>query len=82
MTISVRPVFLAIAVSLAAAGPAHAYLDPGTGSMMLQALAAAIISVGIFWRGVVAKFKMLFSRTPKNGAGGSSDGDGGSKRHS
>ena len=33
---------------------AHAYIDPGTGSMIIQALLAAIavcaVSIGIFWR--------------------------------
>lgn len=33
--------------------PAHAYLDPGTGSMIFQMLAAAIlgsvVTIGIYW---------------------------------
>ncbi len=33
---------------------AHAYIDPGTGSMLIQAFLAAIavcaVSIGIFWR--------------------------------
>jgi hypothetical protein len=32
---------------------AYAYLDPGTGSMMLQALAAGIIAAGVFWRRIL-----------------------------
>jgi len=42
--------------------PAHAYLDPGTGSMMIQAvlagIAAASVSIGIFWK----RIKLFFSR--------------------
>ena len=41
---------------------AHAYLDPGTGSIILQAIlgfvAAAIASISIYW----TKFKLLVIR--------------------
>ena len=43
-----------LVVSLLCASPAFAYLDPGTGSMIVQALIAAFaavsVSVGIFWK--------------------------------
>jgi len=29
------------------AGPAHAYLDPGTGSLILQGLIAGIVAAGV-----------------------------------
>lgn len=43
-----------IAVSLlVAAGPAFAYLDPGTGSMLLQVILGGVAAVGValklFW---------------------------------
>ena len=45
------PVFCVLMFST---NPAHAYLDPGTGSMLIQgllaAIAAASVSIGIFWR--------------------------------
>jgi hypothetical protein len=31
---------------------AHAYIDPGIGSMLLQGLAAGAISLIVFWRGL------------------------------
>lgn len=31
-------------------GIAHAYIDPGTGSLLLQGLIAAFVSVMVFWR--------------------------------
>jgi hypothetical protein len=41
---------------------AFAYLDPGTGSMMIQAILAGIaafsLSIGIFWK----RIKLLFNR--------------------
>ena len=52
-----RPTLLALvpAVALAGtAGPAYAYLDPGTGSMILQALLGGAAGVAIagklYWR--------------------------------
>ncbi|MBC8459031.1 MAG: hypothetical protein H8D67_13640 [Deltaproteobacteria bacterium] len=50
---------------------AYAYIDPGTGSMIIQAVIAAIavasVSIGIFWRRLRAFFERLFGR---NGSGG------------
>lgn len=49
-------------VVLASAGPAHAYLDPGTASIILQGLigggVAAASFVAIYWR----RFLSFFSR--------------------
>jgi hypothetical protein len=42
--------------------PAHAYLDPGVGSVVLQALAAAAIGVSLFWRGIIDKIKSIFRK--------------------
>ena len=35
---------------LVSATPAHAYLDPGTGSLVLQALIAGVAAAGILFR--------------------------------
>ena len=46
--------------------PAYAYLDPGTGSMIIQAVIAAVaiasVSIGIFWRRLKSFFGRLFGR--------------------
>ena len=42
--------------------PAYAYLDPGVGSMLLQALAAIAIGVAVFWRNLVLMVKAVFTR--------------------
>lgn len=51
--------------SLAAVGSAEAYIDPGTGSMIVQAVIAAVaavgVSLGVFWR----KIKSFFSKKEK-----------------
>jgi hypothetical protein len=47
------------------ASPAHAYLDPGTGSIILQGLlagiAAAMAAAGLYWARVKNFFSSLFS---------------------
>jgi hypothetical protein len=49
---------------------AHAYLDPGTGSYVVQLLIGTVLgglfAVGMFWRRVVASFKRLFKRGSKD----------------
>jgi hypothetical protein len=45
---------------------AYAYIDPGTGSMIVQAIIAAIaavsVSIGVFRRQVASFFSRLFRR--------------------
>ena len=56
---------MAIAICLLAA-PAFAYLDPGTGSLVLQgiiaALATASVSICLAWRQVKSVVSNLFRR--------------------
>ena len=42
--------FLLSLVLLAFPNLAYAYIDPGTGSLLLQGLIAAFVSVLVFWR--------------------------------
>ena len=46
-------IFLALVIVLAASRPAYAYLDPGSGSMMVQLLlggvAGAVVIVRLYW---------------------------------
>jgi hypothetical protein len=48
-----------------------AYLDPGTGSYMLQlliaGLASAFLAVKIFWNNIVLFFKKVFKNGKKGG---------------
>jgi len=48
---------------------AHAYLDPGTGSIILQAIvgafAAFFTSIYIFWNKVKNFFKKIFNKNKK-----------------
>ena len=57
----VRSLLLAAALAFVPA-PAFAYIDPGTGSMLLQSLLAAIAAALVFGRTIWQKVKDLFSR--------------------
>lgn len=50
---------------------AYAYLDPGTGSMFVQAVLAGIaavsVTVGIFWQKLRNFFGQLFSKGREHG---------------
>ena len=56
---------LFILLPLLLANPVYAYLDPGTGSMLLQGLLAGImaagVTIGIYWR----RFKAFFTSSSK-----------------
>jgi len=47
-----------------------AYIDPGTGSLVLQAvigvLVGAFVAIGLFWNRIKLFVKNLFSRSKKN----------------
>ncbi|MCP4692589.1 MAG: hypothetical protein GY859_31395 [Desulfobacterales bacterium] len=61
----------ALAMFFLAATPAHAYLDPGTGSMLVQALLATVaavsVSLGLFWRRIRLFFDRLFGGRDNEG---------------
>ena len=54
--------YLAILLSVVAIEPAHAYIDPGSGSLIFQAVAASAMAIGlavkVFWR----RISTFFSR--------------------
>ena len=49
--------------------PAYAYLDPGTGSALIQGLIAAIAAIGVtvklYWHRIIAFFGMRRERDTK-----------------
>jgi hypothetical protein len=55
-----------LALLLGLPRPSHAYIDPGTGSYVIQILIAAFISVGfavkVFWRKIKAFFLKVFGK--------------------
>lgn len=61
---------LILVFSVCLPNEAHAYLDPGTGSMILQLLVAGVAGIGVaiklYWRRVWAFFKGKVSAPEKN----------------
>ena len=56
--------WLAVAVILADTGRAHAYLDPGTGSIILQAIIGGLAMVAVTARLYWHKILVFFGRRP------------------
>lgn len=60
----------ALAVLLLASAPAHAYLDPGTGSMILQGLiagiAAGLMVLKLYWYKIKAFFRREHKDKPRS----------------
>ena len=63
---SVFPAAIFLAVLLAWIAPAHAYLDPATGSILLQGLIAGIagltVVLRLYWQRIKALFRRLLGR--------------------
>ncbi len=62
MTLRLTPWVLAVALAiLSIASPAYAYLDPGTGSMLVSAVIGVAAAVGLalkmFWYRIVGLFR-------------------------
>jgi len=45
---------------------AHAYLDPGTGGIFIQALLASLIGISLFFNSIKTKFLGFINRLSKN----------------
>ena len=58
---------IGFATMLSLAAPAHAYLDPATGSIILQALIGAVAGATLFFRTSLYRVKALFSRSKPSG---------------
>ena len=61
-----RPLLAALLVCLLLPGSALAYLDPGTGSFIIQMLVGAVlgglVAIGVFWRRFKGWVGRLFGR--------------------
>ena len=53
------------AVGIAFSGDAHAYLDPGTGSILLQGLIASVAGGLILARAYWSRLKNFYKRSPQ-----------------
>jgi len=57
--------------------PAHAYIDPGSGSIVLQMVLAAIAGGVFFFRNALSQFFGLFRRNKPAATESSDDSDAG-----
>jgi len=59
--------FIGFAMMLSLSAPAYAYLDPATGSIILQALLGAVAGATLFFRTSLYRVRALFSRRKPSG---------------
>lgn len=50
---------------IAASGPAHAYLDPGSVSLAIQAIVAALAGAALTWKHWYWRLRSFFARNGK-----------------
>jgi hypothetical protein len=68
MNMLMRVLFLAVGMCFMFVAPAHAYIDPGTGSMILQIVLAAAVGVLFFLKIIWRKIKRFFISSRKDRA--------------
>lgn len=57
---------MTLCISLVCTTPAYAYLDPGTGSMIVQAVIAVVTIAGVYVGIFRKRLKSFFGRNRKN----------------
>ncbi len=69
-SISYTSIALAFAAFALQPGEAHAYIDPGTGSFLIQMLLGFVLSaafaVKMFWHNLKARVRTLFKKPEAN----------------
>ena len=55
-------IILILLIAVISPLPAYAYLDPGTGSMVIQVLIASLAAVGVAVKSFWTQIKIFFSR--------------------
>tara|TARA_Y100000590_G_C15427270_1_gene903752 strand:- start:593 stop:790 length:198 start_codon:yes stop_codon:yes gene_type:complete len=57
-----KKIYLALAIYFMFTVNAHAYLDPGTGSIIISAIVAGLLTIRAYWRNLIEKLKKIFSK--------------------
>ena len=55
---------------------AYGYIDPGTGSLIIQSVIGAIAAIGVTLKIYWHKFRILFSKNSSSSASDDNDNDG------
>jgi hypothetical protein len=63
----------ALLLLIASTGAAHAYVDPGTGSYVIQLIIAALAGIALATRIYWGRIKGFFARSSSEGQGTGSD---------
>ena len=63
--LSLQSVFIVTAACLWS-NHAHAYIDPGIGSVVIQIIAGAIAGLVLFWKQIWIRVKSFFGKKPKD----------------
>ena len=61
---TMRPLIVFLAMLLLIPQPAHAYIDPGIGSLLFQGAIAGFIAIAAAWTAFKMKISSLFGKTP------------------
>ena len=62
---STKIILAIMAAAVVLSEPAYAYLDPGTGSMVVQILVACFATVVIFFKSIWQGIMQFLGKTPK-----------------
>ena len=57
---SIKIAAAGFALSVVATGPAHAYVDPGSGTLLVQLLVAAVVGATFYFRRALFNIKSFF----------------------
>ena len=54
--------YLVVSIYFFLTSNAYAYLDPGTGSIILSAIVGGLVTIKTYWQMIIEKVKKLFSK--------------------
>tara|TARA_Y100000816_G_C25989191_1_gene516639 strand:- start:140 stop:331 length:192 start_codon:yes stop_codon:yes gene_type:complete len=60
-----KKLYLTIFFFFISSGNAYAYLDPGTGSIILSAIIAGLVTIKTYWNILTEKIKKIFNKKKK-----------------
>lgn len=69
-----RYLYFAVLFGIVIISPAAAYLDPGTGSMIVSAIIGVVAAAAYVFKGVIFKFLKIFKNKNKDAKDISEDG--------
>ena len=57
-----KKLYLTIFIFFILSGNAYAYLDPGSGSIILSAIIAGLVTIKTYWNILMEKIKKIFNK--------------------